>query len=142
MKLSELYAQLQDASDDVLNYTLFLAAPDPTPGDNADVLLCAVGRLELDFDANEAQLFPASDRDDDSVEPLPYLGMVVEKLPADVSGTNDLSLVVELPLDRDAAEPGPVSWSDLEALYIGAKSREAWLLARPLSEFKDDDLPA
>jgi hypothetical protein len=29
MKLSELYAQLQDASDDVLNYTLFFAAPDP-----------------------------------------------------------------------------------------------------------------
>jgi hypothetical protein len=43
MKLSELYAQVQAASDDVLNYRLFLAAPDSMPGDNADLLLCAVG---------------------------------------------------------------------------------------------------
>ena len=142
LKLSELYAQVRAASDDVLNYRLFLAAPDSTPGDSADVLLCAVGRVELSFETTEARLFPASDRDDDSAEPHPYLGMVMEKLPFDISGTNDLSLVVELPLDGDTTEEEPVRLSDLVELYIGDKSREAWLLVRPLSEFKDDDLPA
>lgn len=142
MKLSELYAQVQAASDDVLNYTLFLAAPDSTPGDDADVFLCTVGRVELNFETAEARLFPASDRDDDSGEPLPNLGIVMEKLPFDISGTNDLRLVVEVPLDRDTAEEEPISLSDLVELYIGDKSREAWLLVRPLSEFKDDDLPA
>jgi hypothetical protein len=68
--------------------------------------------------------------------------MVMEKLPFDISGTNDLSLVVELPLDGDTTEEEPVRLSDLVELYIGDKSREAWLLVRPLSEFKDDDLPA
>jgi hypothetical protein len=142
MKLSELYAQVQAALDDVLNYTLFLAAPDSTPGDDADVFLCTIGRVELNFETAEACLFPASDRDDDSAEPLPRLGMVMEKLPFDIGGTNDLRLVVEVPLDRDAAEEEPISLSDLVELYIDDKSREAWLLVRPLSEFKDDDLPA
>lgn len=142
MKLSELYAQVQAASDDVLDYALYLAAPDSTPGEDADVFLCAVGRVELDFDRAEARLFPASDEEDDAAEPLPYLGMVMEKLPVDINGTNDLSLVVEVPLDRDTAEKEPVSLSDLADLYIGDKSREAWLLVRPRSEFKDDDLPA
>ena len=139
--LSELYAQVEAASDDVWNYTLYLAAPDSRPGDNADVLLCCVGRVELNFEAKEARLFPASDPDEDSVESLRYFGMMMEKLPFDISGTNDLSLVVELPLDRDTADHEPVSLADVVELHIGDKSREAWLLVTPISEFAHADLP-
>ena len=98
MRLSELYAVIQGTGD-IDSSAIYLAAPDR---DGVDVDLAAVGRVELDPEAGDARLYPASTATDaDSVEPEPFLGMVLSELPFDVSSGNDLRLMAEIPLIRD-----------------------------------------
>jgi hypothetical protein len=138
MKLSELYGKIQ-AAGDVLSYAAYLAAPDR---DGLDVDLAAVGRVELDLDAGDARLYPASTSTDvDSVEPEPFLGMVLSELPADVSTGNDLRLMVEIPLIRDDSGNDQVSFVEINDVHIGVESKEAWLLVQPASEFASGLLP-
>jgi hypothetical protein len=138
MRLSELYAKIQDAGD-VDSYAVYLAAPDR---DGMDVDLAAVGRVELDLEAGDARLYPASTATDvDSVEPEPYLGMVLSQLPHDVSSGNDLRLMVEIPLIRDESGNDRVSIVEISGFHIGPESKEAWLLVQPASEFASGLLP-
>ncbi len=139
MKLSELYAKIQ-AAGDVASYVAFLAAPDR---DGVDVDLAAVGRVELDRAAGDARLYPTSmaTDDDSSEEPEPFLLMVLEQLPKDVSGGEDLRLMVESPLIRDESGNDRVSFVELKAIHIGPESKEAWLLLEPASAFARGLLP-
>src|SRR5580698_1276949 len=82
MKLSELFGKVQ-AAGDVLSYTAFLATPD---SDGLDVDLASIGRVEIRTEDGEVRIYPASTQTDaDSVEPEPFLGMLMDELPADVS---------------------------------------------------------
>jgi hypothetical protein len=139
MKLSELYAKIQ-AAGDVASYVAFLAAPDR---DGVDVDLAAVGHVELDPAAGDARLFPTSmtTDDDSSEEPEPFLLMVLEELPTDVSGANDLRLMVESPLIRDESGNDRVSFVELRDIHFGPESKEAWLLLEPASAFASGLLP-
>jgi hypothetical protein len=139
MKLSELYAKIQ-AAGDVASYVAFLAAPDR---DGVDVDLAAVGRVELDTGTGDARLYPTSmtTDDDSSEEPEPFLLMVLEALPKDVSGGNDLRLMVESPLIRDESGHDRVSFVELQDIHIGPESKEAWLLLEPASTFARGLLP-
>jgi len=138
MKLSELYAKLQ-AAGDIYSYALYLAAPD---GDGQDVDLASVGRVEIHAESGEARLYPASTSTNvDSVEPEPYLGMMISELPSDVSAENDFRLVAEIPLLRDDLGDDRVSFADINDLHIGPQAEEAWLLVRPASEFASGLLP-
>lgn len=140
MKLSELYAQVQAAGEDALSYSASLAAPDQ---DGTDVDLASVGRVELHPDQGEVRLYPAStSTDPDSVEVEPWLDEVMSQLPAHVRDQNDLRLMVEMPLLRDAAGDDPVTLVQLSAVHIGHQSREVWLLVRPASEYARGLLPA
>jgi len=138
MRLSDLVAQLE-ATEDVVSFTAYLAAPDK---DGTDVDLASVGRVEVDYENGVARLYPASTTSDpDSVEPEPYLGMVLSQLPTDTVGDNDLRLLVEVPLLRDEAGDDTVSLVDLEGVTIGKASEEVWLLVRPAKEFASGLLP-
>jgi hypothetical protein len=139
MKLSELYAQVQ-AAGDVHAYAVSLAAPD---SDGVDVDLAAIGRVEVDPELSEARLYPASTATDvDSIEPEPFLGMIMSQLPFDVSDDNDLRLMVEVPLLRDESGHDRVSLVEINGLHIGRESEEVWLLVRPASEYASGLLPA
>lgn len=138
MTLSDLFAQLEAAAD-VISFTAYLAAPDK---DGTDVDLASVGRVEVDYENGVARLYPAStDTDRDSVEPEPYLGMVLSQLPTDAVGDNDLRLLVEVPLLRDDTDDDKTSLVDLAGINIGKASEEVWLLVRPADEFAAGLLP-
>src|SRR5215469_14874396 len=138
MRLSELFAQLESARD-VISFTAYLAAPDK---DGTDVDLASVGRVEVDYEHGVARLYPASTASDpDSVEPEPYLGMVLSQLPTDTVGDNDVRLLVEVPLLRDEAGDDRVTLVELAGVSIGKASEEVWLLVRPAKEFASGLLP-
>jgi hypothetical protein len=138
MKLSEFYAKIQ-AAGAVDSYAAYLAAPDR---DGVEVDLAAVGRVELDLEAGDARLYPASTTTDvDSVEPEPYLGMVLSELPRDASGGKDLRLMVEVPLIRDESGSDRVSFVELSGVHTAPESQEVWLLVQPASAFARGLLP-
>ena len=70
------------------------------------------------------------------------VGMVLSKLPSELSAENDLRLMVELPLFRDDTDDARVTLSEIVACHIGQESEELWLLIRPASEYADGLLPA
>jgi hypothetical protein len=139
MKLSELYSKIQEAGD-VHAYAVSLAAPD---SDGVDVDLAEVGRVEIHAEQGQARLYPASTATDvDSIEPEPYLGMVLSQLPSIVSAENDLRLMVEIPLLRNDSGNDRVSLVEVNGIHIGRDSEEVWFLVRPPSEYASGLLPA
>jgi hypothetical protein len=138
MRLSDLFAQLGRV-EDAVSFTVYLAAPDK---DGTDVDLASVGRVEVDYEEGVARIYPASTATDpDSVEPEPYLGMVLSQLPTDAVGDNDLRLLVEVPLLRDETGDDQASLVDLATVHIGKASEEVWFLVRPADEFAAGLLP-
>ena len=138
MKLSELYAMIQPAGD-IHAYTVSLAAPD---SDGVDVDLAAIGRVEIDHEVGEVRLYPASTSTDvDSIEPEPFLGLVLSQLPSEVYAENDLRLMVEVPLLRNESGDDRISLVEVNGLHIGRESEEVWFLVRPASEYASGLLP-
>jgi hypothetical protein len=138
MRLSELFAQLEAAAD-VLSFTAYLAAPDR---DGTDVDLASVGRVEVDNEKGVVRIYPASTATDrESVEPEPYLDIVLSQLPADAAADKDLDILIEVPLLRDEGDDDQVSLVDLAGVHIGKASEEVWLLVRPAAEFAAGLLP-
>ena len=138
MRLSDLFTQLA-AEKEAVSFIAYLAAPDQ---DGTDVDLAAVGRVEVDEEAKLARLYPASTATDpDSVDPEPYLGMVLSQLPVDAEGQNDLRLLIEVPLLRDPDGNDHPSLVDMAGVHVGRESREVWLLVRPAREFAPGLLP-
>jgi len=138
MKLSDLYKQLSTV-DDIDSFALFLAAPD---SDGVDVDLASVGRVEVDNEQRVARLYPAStDTDADSVDPEPFLGMVLEQLPTEATAENDLRILAEIPLIREDGAKVKPTLADIVAVYIGKSSEEVWLLMRSAAEFAPGLLP-
>jgi hypothetical protein len=139
MRLSDLFTQLEAAAD-VVSFTVYLAAPDK---DGTDVDLASVGRVEIDYEEGVARIFPSSTATDpDSVEPEPYLGMVLSQLPMDAMGDNDLRLMVEVPLIRDDTRDEQTSFKDVTGIHIGRGSEEVWFLTEPVEDFASGLLPA
>lgn len=138
MRLSE-FNDLIDAAGDVETYALWLAAPDK---DGFDVDLAAVGRVDVQWEAAEVRLYPASSgTDTNSIEPEPALGIMLSQLPREVSPDEDFRMLVEIPLLRDDTGTSSPSLAELQGVHIGRESREIWLLLRPASEFADGLLP-
>jgi hypothetical protein len=99
--------------------------------------------VEVDPELGEARLYPASTATDvDSIEPEPFLGMMLSQLPFDASDDNDLRLMVEVPLLRDESGDDRVSLVEINGFHIGRESEEVWLLVRPASEYASGLLPA
>jgi hypothetical protein len=138
VRLSDLFAELHGVQD-VISFASYLAEPDK---DGEDVDLVEVGRVETDYEKGEARIYPASSTTGvDSIEPEPYLGMVLQQLPFDANDESNLRLLVEVPLLRegDAQEPKLV---DIAAVHVARDSQEVWFLLRPAEEFAAGLLPA
>jgi hypothetical protein len=135
MMLSNLLSKLQPAGD-VHSYTVYLAEPDR---DGNDVDLATIGRVEVLTDSKEVRFYPSStDTDVDSVDPEPYLGMILDQLPS--NDESDLKLIAEVPLLRGESDD-TVSFREVVDICIGHDAEEVWLLLRPASAFADGLMP-
>jgi hypothetical protein len=138
MMLSKLSAKLQPPAD-LHAYSVYLAEPDR---DGTDVDLATIGRVEIDEASAQARLYPSSTSTDfDSVDPEPYLGMVLDQLPLLDAFESDLLLVAEVPLLRDDASE-TVHFTQIVDVRIGHDTKEVWLLLRPAADFADGLLPS
>lgn len=141
MKLSDLFARLNGVGD-LESFQVYLAAPDP---DGVDVDLAAVARVELDYEKGVARLYPAEGAHDvDSEEPDALAGVdVLEELPRDASGENDLRLLIEVPLVReDSDDHRGATLVEMAGVHIGRSAEEVWFLTKPASEFPAGVLPS
>jgi hypothetical protein len=135
MMLSNLIAKIQSAGD-VHSFAVYLAEPDR---DGTDVDLATIGRVEVLSDSKEVRFYPSStDTDVDSVDPEPYVGMIMDQLPK--NGDSDLRLVAETPLLRGESDD-TISFTEVVDICIGRDAEEVWLLLRPASAFADGLMP-
>jgi hypothetical protein len=138
MMLSKLAAILGSATD-MHDYSVYLAEPDR---DGADVDLATIGRVEVDEASAQARLYPSSTATQvDSVDPEPYLGMVLDQLPLLYSVESDLRLVAEAPLLRGESAGENVHFTDVIEVRFDHDADEVWLLLRPAADFADGLLP-
>src|ERR1700761_6819386 len=138
MMLSKLSSKLQPPAD-LHAYSVYLAEPDR---DGTDVDLATIGRVEIDEASAQARLYPSSTATDaDSVDPEPYLGMVLEQLPMLDAFESDLRLVAEVPLLREESSVS-VHFTEIVDVRIGHDTKEVWLLLRPPTDFDDGLLPS
>ena len=136
MMLSDLIAKIQ-AAGDVHSFAVYLAEPDR---DGTDVDLATIGRVEVPTDSKEVRFYPSStDTDVDSVDPEPYVGMIMDQLPQ--YGDSDLRLIAEVPLLRDESPDDTISFTAVVDICIGRNAEEIWLLLRPASAFADGLMP-
>jgi len=138
MRLSELFRQL-NAVENVDSFAVYLAAPD---SDGVDVDLASIGRVEVDFEQRVARIYPDfATTDDDSVDPEPVVGMLLEQLPMDATADNDLRIVAELPLLREEGARVYPKLADVVGVHVGKSSGDVWLLMRPAVDFAEGLLP-
>ena len=77
MRLSDLFSKLNSVQE-VVSLSVYLAVRDE---DGTDLDLASVGRVEVDYAAGVARLYPAStSTEPDSAEPERYSGMVLSQL--------------------------------------------------------------
>jgi hypothetical protein len=92
------------------------------------------------MDDKEVRFFPSStDTDVDSVDPEPYVGMIMDQLPTPVEA--DLRLIAETPLLRHESAEDTVSFTEVVDVCIGRDAEEVWLLLRPAAAFAAGLLP-
>lgn len=142
MRLSELYRQIRSAGPDCQQFGVVLAQVDPIVGDDIDVQLSGIGWVETDFDAGQARLFPQSAVTEDTpYQQIDSVEMLLGQLPFHTGDDSDLTVVAELPLDRD--RPGLIlrRMTEIRALHVGAESCEVWLLTSPKEAYGSDVLP-
>jgi hypothetical protein len=137
MRLSSLLEQVRAAPPDVLESCVYLAAPDPVVGDEIDVRLAPIGKVDIDRAKNEITLIPVViGESSETGIPIILLKLLLEQLPFDTALWGDFQISVELPFDREAGHPVMKSRVKIEELYIGKESGEAWLLVRPCQNIR------
>jgi hypothetical protein len=143
MRLSSLLEQVRTASPDVLESSIYLAAPDPVVGDEIDVRLAPIGKVDIDRVRNEITLIPVViGESSETGIPIILVKLLLEQLPFDTALWGDFRMLAELPFDREVGHPVVKSRARIEELYIGKESGEAWFLVRPKSEYPNDVLPS
>lgn len=141
MRLSELYEVIAPASV-TPEFQVFLAGPDPTPGDDLDVQLVEIGDIQVDYDRSEIRFIPASANIDKPLERnFSTLGLLLSELPFEARDEDDMRLMVELPLLREDSDNATASLDELRDAHVGLDSGEVWLLAKPVEEFPVGSLP-
>ena len=142
MLLSELHKQLKGASDEVLQCDIYLASPDPVPGDDIDVRLTRIASVDIDRDRGEIRLVPVCvGEPTEAGIPIVLLSILLEQLPFDTVLWGDFEIMAELPLEREAGRAARRSYARITSLHVGLSSGEAWFLVRPRSEYASNALP-
>ena len=120
-------------------YQLYLAEPDTIDGPAVDVELVPVIKVNWDVQEKTLRLFPGEDDSDEDT--LTTAADVIAEIPTEVDSTPDAKLLVEVPILRPETKDYRVSFGDVHDIVVGQKSFEIWLLVRPRSEYRDEDLP-
>ena len=139
MLVKDFQAKIASLPNDPADYQLYLAEPDAIDGPDVDVELVPVIRVDWDAEEKTLRLFP--EEDDSDGDSLPTAADVIAEIPAEVERTADATLRVEVPVVRPGTGTYQVSFGDLHDIVVGQKSFEIWLLVRPRSEYRDEDLP-
>ena len=139
MLVKDFRTQIASLPDDPEEYQLYLAEPDTADGPDVDVELVPVVKVSWDAEEKTLRLFP--EEDDSEEDSLTTAADVVAEIPMEVESTPDATLMVEVPIVRPQTNNSPVGFGDVHDIVVGQKSFEIWLLVRPLSEYRDEDLP-
>jgi hypothetical protein len=139
MLVKDFQAKIASLPDDPDEYQLYLAEPDAIDGPDVDVELVPVVKVDWDAQTKTLRLFP--EEDDTEEDSLTTAADVIAEIPSEVERTPDATLVVEAPIVRPQTKDYDLAFSDVHDIVVGQKSFEVWLLVRPRSEYRDEDLP-
>jgi hypothetical protein len=139
MLVKDFRAEIASLPEDPSDYQLYLAEPDTVDGPDVDVELVPVVKVSWDAQEKTLRLFP--EEDDSDGDSLTTAADVVAEIPLEVESTQDATLVVEVPIVRPSTGNSPVGFGDVHDIVVGQKSFEIWLLVKPRSEYRDEDLP-
>jgi hypothetical protein len=139
MLVKDFQARIASLPDDPAEYQLYLAEPDTMDGPDVDVELVPVVKVNWDAQEKALQLFP--EEDDSDSDSLTTAADVVAEIPKEVESTPDATLLVEVPIVRPQTNNYRVGFGDVHDIVVGQKSLEIWLLVKPRSEYRDEDLP-
>ena len=139
MLVKDFQAKIAALPGDPVEYQLYLAEPDTVDGPDVDVELIPVVRVEWDAEEKTLRLFP--EEDDSDEDSLTTAADVLAEIPMEVEAMPDATLMVEVPIVRPQTNNSPVGFGDVHDIVVGPKSFEIWLLVRPRSEYRDEDLP-
>jgi hypothetical protein len=139
MLVKDFRATIASFPDDPAVYQLYLAEPDTSDGPDVDVELVPVVKVNWDAQEKTLRLFP--EEDDSDEDSLTTAADVIAEIPAVVESTPGATLSVEVPIVRPETKDYRIGFGDVHDIVVGQKSFEIWLLVRPRSEYRDEDLP-
>jgi hypothetical protein len=139
MLVKDFRARIASLPDDPADYQLYLAEPDTSDGPDVDVELVPVVKVSWDAQESALQLFP--EEDDSDEDSLPTAADVIAEIPREVEAAPDATLVAQVPVVRPETRNYRVGFGDVHDIVVGQKSFEIWLLVKPRSEYRDEDLP-
>jgi hypothetical protein len=139
MLVKEFRMKIASLANDAGEYQLYLAEPDTADGPDVDVELVPVIRVSWDAQEKTLRLFPGEDDSDEAT--LTTAADVTAEIPVEVDSTPDATLLVEVPIVRPETQNVRLSFGDVHDIVVGQTSFEIWLLVRPRSEYREEDLP-
>jgi hypothetical protein len=139
MLVRDFRSMIASLPDDPAEYQLYLAEPDTSAGPDVDVELVPVVKVNWDAQEKTLQLFP--EEDDSDEDGLTTAADVIAEIPGVVESAPDATLLVEVPIVRPEAQDYEIGFGDVHDIVVGQKSFEIWLLVKPRSEYRDEDLP-
>lgn len=139
MLVKDFRTKIASLPDDPAEYQLYLAEPDTIDGPDVDVELVPVVSVDWDAGKKTLRLFP--EEDDSDGDSLPTAADVLAEIPTDVESTPDATLLVEVPIVRPQTKDCRIGFGDVHDVVVGQKSFEVWLLVKPRSEYRAEDLP-
>ncbi len=139
MLVKDLQAKIASLPGDPADYQLYLAEPDTIDGPAVDVELIPVNKVDWEEQSRTLRLFPGEDDSDEDT--LTTAADVVAEIPGEAASTPDARLLVEVPIVRPETTKVSLSFGEVHDIVVGQKSFEIWLLVRPRSEYRQEDLP-
>lgn len=139
MFVKDFRTKIASLPNDPAEYQLYLAEPDTIDGPGVDVELVPVTKVSWEAQEETLRLIP--EEEDSDGDSLPTAADVIAEFPVEVESTPDARLLVEVPIVRPETKNYRASFSDVQDIVVGQKSLEIWLLVRPRSEYRDEDLP-
>ena len=139
MLVRDFQKKIASLPEDPAEYQLYLAEPDTIDGPDVDVELVPVIRVDWDPQGKAVRLFP--EEEDSDADSLPSAADVTGEIPTEVETVPETILQVEVPVVRTTGKSYSVSFGDVYDIVVGKESLEVWLLVRPRSEYRDEDLP-
>ena len=140
MLVKDFRTTITSLPDDPAEYQLYLAEPDTVDGPDVDVELVPVIRVDWDAEEKTLRLFP--ERENPHEDSLTTAAEVLAEIPLEAEDIPDAVLQVEMPIvSRPQTDSFGAEFGEIHDIVVGEKSFEIWLLVKPRSEYRVEDLP-